>query len=379
MPLRTSQRAPSGPPPERDSRRPKTESTRTRAFRFLSACSGIRQVHEHCDVEAARAVNVGLTVRNWMIGWYIRQYEQDGADRSTYGTRLLENLSDESRSVLYRAVSGPVSPTLRRVSPESEITNFRMPIPAARAPALKSEKRHCPAYSWLNLPIQLKSHRFPNSQWTQVHVLVELRVDEFRHQHTGQLNTYVTWYGKHMMAEGDNPPVGLLLCTQKDHALVEYALAAVDNRLFVSKYQVDLPGKEELQRFWRRNGENSAARDEFSRRVETEFEHHLGYRCPRRSEWAPASKRTISRALTDQVFTSRDPMILAISFLWPIKGFHSPRNSAEVKATGCPDLLSPPPPTRKSMLLAVVPRGPRTKGGWGVVRRGYSMFGVPTE
>jgi predicted nuclease of restriction endonuclease-like (RecB) superfamily len=52
------------------------------------------------------------------------------------------------------------------------------------------------------------------------HVLVELKVDEFRHEHLGQINTYVTWYRQHMMAEGDNPPVGLLLCTGKDHALV---------------------------------------------------------------------------------------------------------------------------------------------------------------
>ena len=81
------------------------------------------------------------------------------------------------------------------------------------------------------------------------HVLVDLKVDEFRHEHIGQLNTYVTWYRKHMMAEGDNPPFGLLLCTGKDHALVEYALAAIDNRLFVSKYQVELPSNDELQRF----------------------------------------------------------------------------------------------------------------------------------
>ena len=81
------------------------------------------------------------------------------------------------------------------------------------------------------------------------HVLIELKVDEFRHEHIGQLNTYVTWYRKHMMAAGDNPPVGLLLCTQKDHALVEYALAAVDNHLFVSKYQVELPSKDELRHF----------------------------------------------------------------------------------------------------------------------------------
>jgi hypothetical protein len=81
------------------------------------------------------------------------------------------------------------------------------------------------------------------------HILIELKVDAFTHEHIGQLNTYVSWYRKNMMEPGDNPPIGLLLCTQKDHALVEYALSAVDNKLFVSKYQLELPKEEELQRF----------------------------------------------------------------------------------------------------------------------------------
>ncbi|MBU4402898.1 MAG: DUF1016 family protein, partial [Actinobacteria bacterium] len=81
------------------------------------------------------------------------------------------------------------------------------------------------------------------------HVLVELKIEAFTHENLGQLNTYVSWYRKNMMADGDNPPVGILLCTQKDHALVEYALAGMDNRLFVSKYQLELPRKEEIQRF----------------------------------------------------------------------------------------------------------------------------------
>jgi len=81
------------------------------------------------------------------------------------------------------------------------------------------------------------------------HVLIELKVDEFRHEHLGQLNTYVNWYRKHEIAEGDNPPVGLLLCTRKNHALIEYALAGMDNQLFVSKYLLALPDKEEMQRF----------------------------------------------------------------------------------------------------------------------------------
>ncbi len=80
-------------------------------------------------------------------------------------------------------------------------------------------------------------------------MLIELKVDEFRHEHLGQLNTYATWYRKHMMAEGDSPPIGVLLCTQKDHALVQYAPAGMDSRLFVSKYQLELPSKEDLQRF----------------------------------------------------------------------------------------------------------------------------------
>jgi hypothetical protein len=48
---------------------------------------------------------------------------------------------------------------------------------------------------------------------------------------------------------GDNPPVGILLCTHKDRALVEYALAGMDNNLFVSKYKLELPSTEEMQPF----------------------------------------------------------------------------------------------------------------------------------
>ena len=81
------------------------------------------------------------------------------------------------------------------------------------------------------------------------HVLVELKLEDFNHENIGQLNTYVSWYQKNMATDGDNPPVGILLCTQKDHTLVEYALAGMDNNLFVSKYQLELPKKEEMQRF----------------------------------------------------------------------------------------------------------------------------------
>jgi predicted nuclease of restriction endonuclease-like (RecB) superfamily len=80
------------------------------------------------------------------------------------------------------------------------------------------------------------------------HVLLDLKLEAFSHENIGQLNTYVTWYRQHMMADGDNPPVGILLCAQKDRALAEYALGGMNNRLFVSKYQLHLPKPKQLQR-----------------------------------------------------------------------------------------------------------------------------------
>jgi hypothetical protein len=81
------------------------------------------------------------------------------------------------------------------------------------------------------------------------HVLIELKSDGFTHEYLGQLNTYVSWYREHEMSPGDNPPVGLLLCTQKNHALVKYALAGMTSQLFVSKYQLELPDETEMRAF----------------------------------------------------------------------------------------------------------------------------------
>ncbi len=81
------------------------------------------------------------------------------------------------------------------------------------------------------------------------HVLVDLKLEDFSHENIGQLNTYLSWYTTNEMTAGDNPPIGILLCTQKDHTLAEYALAGMDSNLFVSKYQLELPKKEEIQKF----------------------------------------------------------------------------------------------------------------------------------
>ena len=80
-------------------------------------------------------------------------------------------------------------------------------------------------------------------------VIIELKNDEFRHEDLGQLNAYVGYYKKHEMIEGDNPPVGILLCTDKGNEMVEYALSGMDNQLFVSTYMLHLPDKKKLKEF----------------------------------------------------------------------------------------------------------------------------------
>ena len=65
----------------------------------------------------------------------------------------------------------------------------------------------------------------------------------------GQLNAYVGYYKKNEMIEGDNPPVGILLCTDKGSQMVEYALSGMDNQLFVSTYMLHLPDKKKLEEF----------------------------------------------------------------------------------------------------------------------------------
>ncbi|RZB34990.1 MAG: hypothetical protein SRB1_00758 [Desulfobacteraceae bacterium Eth-SRB1] len=353
---------------------------------FDSLVQSIRQVHDQLAAQAGRAVNISLTLRNWLIGLYIAEYKLRGADRAKYGEKLLALLSKElrkhhisstGRRQLYnylsfyrvfpeivRTVSAQskyLLPTaivsdkekVRTVSAQLKVppeklintlsyshlelfvvlddslkrafyeiecirgnwsvrelkrqiaslyyersglsNNKKKLAELVRSGAEASEPKLAVRDPYIFEFLGLKSkdvmsesdledqlldklqefllelghgfcfearqkrilightHNFVDLVFyhriLKCHVLVELKLKDFSHENIGQLNTYVTWYQKNMATDGDNPPVGILLCTQKDHTLVEYALAGMDNHLFVSKYQLELPKKEEMQRF----------------------------------------------------------------------------------------------------------------------------------
>jgi predicted nuclease of restriction endonuclease-like (RecB) superfamily len=81
------------------------------------------------------------------------------------------------------------------------------------------------------------------------HVLIDLKIREFSHADVGQMNFYLNYYKNEISQNDDNPPIGLILCANKNHTKVEYATAGLDNNLFVSKYKINLPSIKEIEEF----------------------------------------------------------------------------------------------------------------------------------
>ncbi|GAA0554185.1 PDDEXK nuclease domain-containing protein [Chitinophaga japonensis] len=360
----------------------------------------IEHTHQHLQETAAKAVNRLLTIRNWMIGYYIVEYEQKGEDRAKYGERLLEKIagrlnksSFSHRNLhLYRqfyltythigeviqqyiptqiwqsliaklsltenqllAIRQPVTDELDSnylaVPPDKLVSKLSfthivqlltIPDPLQRTfyeletikcnwtvrelkrqinslyferMGLSKDKeklqrmirditdnplqpadfiKNVYTFEFLELPQQAlvtetslelallnhlqdfllemghgfclegrqkriligDEHFFIDLVFyhriLKCHVLVELKVDAFNHINAGQLNTYLNFYKAEMMQPDDNPPVGILMVTNKNDALVEYATAGMDQAVFVSRYAVKLPSKETLERFIRR-------------------------------------------------------------------------------------------------------------------------------
>lgn len=79
-------------------------------------------------------------------------------------------------------------------------------------------------------------------------VLIDLKINDVQHKDIGQMNMYLGYFAAEENAEGDNPPIGIILSRHKDELLVEYATYQMNSQLFVQKYQLYLPEREELRR-----------------------------------------------------------------------------------------------------------------------------------
>jgi predicted nuclease of restriction endonuclease-like (RecB) superfamily len=369
---------------------------------FSSLFENIKSTHLTLQKSASNAINLSITIRNWIIGYYIIEFEQNGADRAAYGEKLLKNLAKKFENTHIKGMTERRFREYRRfytVYPHiGEVINDFIPqdairqLPTAKfanheirrlptaeldadlyfnTPIIPSEKLISKlSYShfaeiakiddplkrvfyemesikgnWsvkelerqiyslyyersglskdktklsnivnekavelipkdiLNNPVaieflglndralvtesDLEQAILDNLQWfllemghgfcfearqkrilidedyyfidlvfyhriLKCHVLVDLKTEKFKHGHASQLNTYLEFFKNEVQQKDDNPPVGILLCTDKGSTLVKYATAGLEDSIFVHKYLIELPKKEELEEYIRK-------------------------------------------------------------------------------------------------------------------------------
>ena len=349
---------------------------------FGDLTSIIQTTHDAALSSAVKAINRMQTMRNWLIGYYIVEYEQNGKDRAEYGAKLLKKLEERvnrkgisitllknSRSFylyypqmvenLVPAISPTVSDQLVKQEEKSPTVSDQFKTSGKRIISLLSfshivelltlddplaryfYEQECIKCTWsvrelrrqistnlyvragisanpdklLSLPsvqghdsveLQIRQpftfeflglkaqdivdehdleealishlqefilelgkgfcfesrqkriiiddeYYYPDlvfyNRILHCGVIIELKNEEFSYENFGQLNAYVSHYRENEMQPGDNPPIGILLCTRKGKKMVEYALAGMDNQLFVSTYMLQLPDKKTLEEF----------------------------------------------------------------------------------------------------------------------------------
>jgi predicted nuclease of restriction endonuclease-like (RecB) superfamily len=358
---------------------------------FNQLVSQISSINRQLRNRALHSIDQFLVIRNWMIGFYIVEYEQQGTDRANYGEKLLQAIESDCKKKnikglsatnlklcrqfyqVYPEISQPVADTLRISQPVADQLDnyqiFNVIVPVIKAeqlpnhPATNPEVllrhfsfRHftelikvkeslkrlfyeqqaikgnwsarelkrqidsllieraglsgdndkllasvkgelnqpehiikdpyileftgfkdLPVYSENDLETELlnkiqsfllelgngfcfearqKRITIGNehdridlvfyNRILKCHVLVDLKVRAFSHEDVGQMNYYLNYYKQNIKEQTDNEPVGIILCTAKDHEKVQYATAGLSNQMFVSKYMLTLPSEEEL-------------------------------------------------------------------------------------------------------------------------------------
>lgn len=369
---------------------------------FSALFENIKSTHHTLQISASNAINLSITIRNWIIGYYILEFEQNGEDRATYGKKLLNNLAKKFENTQIKGMTERRFREYRRfytIYPQiGEVISDFIPKEAIRQlPTAKFDKheiRRLPtaeseADKYINTPIipapkllsklsyshfaeiakiddplkrafyemesikgnwsvnelerqiyslyyersglskdkiklsdivnkkavsltpkdiinnpvaieflglndraivtesDLEQAILDNLQWfllemghgfcfearqkriliddeyyyidlvfyhriLKCHVLVDLKTEKFKHGHASQLNTYLEFFKNEVRQKDDNPPVGILLCTDKGNTLVKYATAGLKESVFVHKYLVELPKKEELEDYIRK-------------------------------------------------------------------------------------------------------------------------------
>lgn len=362
----------------------KTETTVAGINNLENLINAIQQTNQFFLDQAQRQVNRALTMRNWVIGFYVAEYEQQGQDRAVYGEQLFKQLAERLKAAGIKGLSFTALHVCKQfyltypqivqtVSEQFQITGFQsdriiqtlseqsdhvMTTPVDLllnrlsfshiVELIKTDTSLKRAFyetetirnNWSVRELQramnsmlfertglssdkqavLEKHRsgsglkpedvfrspyfldflgleekatyaendmeqaiinhlqnfllemgrgfcfearqkritFDNTHYRidlvfyhrilKCHILLDLKIGEFTHADAGQMNVYLNYYKENEIHEGDNLPVGIILCAGKNETLAKYATMGLPQQVFVSKYLVNLPSETELEK-----------------------------------------------------------------------------------------------------------------------------------
>jgi len=190
---------------------------------------------------AARSVNALMTATYWEIGRRIVEYEQRGEERAEYGATLIKRLSADLSARFGRGFSQRNLEQMRRfyLTYRQEVTHH--PLPAETNDGDIPQTLSAESESAGNVP----ASRRKTQTMSAASRLIQL-AGRFTHVDAGQMHLYLNYAAAHWTRADENPPVGLILCAQKDAALAHYALDNLPNKVLAAEYRTALPDEELL-------------------------------------------------------------------------------------------------------------------------------------
>jgi hypothetical protein len=247
---------------------------------YKSVLGDISSVIDAARKSAARSVNCTMTAAYWLIGRSILEFEQKGSERADYGEELLKRLSRDLTSrygrgfaksnlyqmrsfyMAYQGIFQTPSGKSDSLVPSNGLQNFQTPSGISE---LLNFHEVQSAASCFPLPwsayvrlLGIKNEHARTFYETEAlrggwsvrqldrQVNSQLKIGKFTHADAGQMHLYLNYAKEHWVHGDENPPVGLILCAQKNEAVARYALEGLPNKVMASEYRTALPDEKEL-------------------------------------------------------------------------------------------------------------------------------------
>lgn len=263
----------------------------------------MREIIESSRDAAYKAVNTILVQRNWLIGYRIAEEGFRGDDRAEYGANIIVKLSKlltaeygkgftktnlynfysfyKEYPEIFQTLSGKSSKLLSwshyaillqvndrqaRAWYEKEAAEQTWSVRTLQRNVssqyyfrmLKTQNKENVEQEMKQLTSQYQSNRLEfikNPVITELFynyilkcfVLIDLKTEKVTHQDVGQMDMYIRMYDELKRSEGDNPTIGIVLCSDTDEDIARYSIKHGNEQLFASKYKLYLPTEEELK------------------------------------------------------------------------------------------------------------------------------------